>query len=251
MQTTRGTSLSDEGDKRGTSAEPSATDQHSDEGDKRGTSAEPSATDQHSDEGDKRGTSAEPSATDQQPANGRHRHLAALFGVALFVIAADLTSKIIVVAKLSDRAPIKLLGGLLTLEETRNPGAAFSIGTGATLLFGVVAIAVIFVILRTARRLFSGPWSIVLGLLLGGATGNLIDRVVRSPGVLRGYVVDWIRLPHFAVFNLADSSITIGGVLAVLLALSGRQLDGSIVRPSGKHAATVPPAADDPPETQS
>ena len=104
---------------------------------------------------------------------------------------------------------------------------AFSVGTGATLIFGVVAIAVIAVIVRTARRLFSRPWSIVLGLLLGGATGNLIDRVVRSPGVLRGYVVDWIRLPHFAVFNLADSAITVGGTLAVLLAMTGRQLDGS------------------------
>jgi signal peptidase II len=233
MQTTRGTSLSDEGDKRGTSAEPSATGQLSDEGDKRGTSAEPSAT------------------GESHVANGRRRHLGVLFGVAVFVIAADLISKIIVVAKLSDRAPLKLLGGLLTLEETRNPGAAFSIGTGATFLFGIVAIAVIVVILRTARRLFSRPWSIVLGLLLGGATGNLIDRLVRSPGVLRGHVVDWIRLPHFAVFNLADSSITIGGVLAVLLALSGRQLDGSVARPSGKAEAVVPPAPDERTETNS
>jgi signal peptidase II len=232
MQTTRGTSLSDEGDKRGTSAEPSATQEHSDEGDKRGTSAEPSA--------------GEP-----QAANGRRRHLGALFGVAIFVIAADVISKLLVVAKLSDRAPIKLLGGLVSLEETRNPGAAFSIGTGATLLFGVVAIAVIVVILRTARRLFSRPWSIVLGLLLGGATGNLIDRLVRSPGVLRGYVVDWIRVPHFAVFNLADSSITIGGVLAVLLALSGRQLDGSVVRPAAKVDGVGPPASDDAPEPRS
>src|SRR5665213_270038 len=135
MQTTRGTSLSDEGDKRGTSAEPSATSQQSDEGDKQGLSA----------------------AGEPQAVNARRRHLGVLFGVAIFVIAADLISKIIVVAKLSDRAPIRLLGGLLTLEETRNPGAAFSIGTGATFLFGVVAIAVIIVILRTARRLFSRP----------------------------------------------------------------------------------------------
>jgi signal peptidase II len=143
------------------------------------------------------------------------------------VIIADIVSKILVVANLSDHAPIKLLGGLITLEETRNPGAAFSVGTSATLIFGVVAIAVIAIIVRTARRLFSRPWSIVLGLLLGGATGNLIDRVLRSPGVLRGYVVDWIRVPHFAVFNVADSAITVGGTLAVLLAMSGRQLDGS------------------------
>jgi len=176
-----------------------------------------------------RGTSLAASAggSDQlEPA--RHRHVGVLIGVAIFVIAIDVISKVLVVAKLSNREPVRLLGGFLKLEETRNAGAAFSIGGGATFLFAFVAIGVIVVILRTARRLYSGPWAIVLGMLLGGATGNLIDRLVRSPGVFRGHVVDWIRLPHFAVFNLADSAITIGGVLAVLLALMGRQLDGSV-----------------------
>jgi lipoprotein signal peptidase len=183
----------------------------------------------------------------------RPRYVGVLLVVAGFVIAADVVSKLLVVAKLSDRSPVRLLGGLLTLEETRNPGAAFSIGTGSTFIFGIVAIAVIVVILRTARRLFSRPWAVVLGLLLGGATGNLIDRLVRSPGVMRGHVVDWIRLPHFdAVFNLADSAITIGGVLAVLLAMTGRQLDGSIARTArnADSAASppTPPPADEPTE---
>ncbi len=181
-----------------------------------------------------RGTSLNGPGANTQPGStlvvGRRRHLGVLFAVATFVVAADVISKIIVVAKLSGRAPVRLLDGLLTLDYTRNAGAAFSIGTGATYLFGIVAIAVIVVILRTSRRLFSRPWAVVLGLLLGGATGNLIDRLVRSPGVLRGHVVDWIQLPHFAVFNLADSAISIGGVLAVLLALMGRQLDGTVAR---------------------
>jgi signal peptidase II len=210
MQTTRGTSLDDEGDERGTSAEPSRTSQYRDEGDERGTSAEPSRTDVET----------------ETPR--RRRHLGVLFAVAAFVLAADMVSKIIVVAKLSGRPPVRLLHGFLTLDYTRNAGAAFSIGTGATYVFGIVAIGVILVILRTARRLFSTPWAVVLGLLLGGATGNLIDRLLRSPGVLRGHVVDWIQLPHFAVFNLSDSAISIGGVLAVLLALAGRQLDGTV-----------------------
>jgi signal peptidase II len=162
-----------------------------------------------------------------------------LLAVAGFVVTADVLSKLVVVAKLSDRAPIRLLGGLVKLEETRNAGAAFSVGGGSTIVFAVVAIVVIGVILRTARKLFSTPWALVLGLLLGGATGNLIDRVFRSPGVLRGQVVDWIRVPHFAVFNLADSAITIGGVLAVLLALLGRQLDGSVTPVVGKHAGAA------------
>jgi signal peptidase II len=152
-----------------------------------------------------------------------------LIGVAVFVLAIDVVSKIIVVATLSDRPPIRLLGGLIKLEETRNSGAAFSMGGGATAVFAAVALAVIVVILRTARKLYSGPWAIVLGMLLGGATGNLVDRIVRSPGVFRGGVVDWINLSHFAVFNLADSAITVGGVLAVLLALMGRQIDGKVV----------------------
>jgi signal peptidase II len=204
------------------------------------------------------GASTEPEST---VIAGRRRHLAVLLAVAAFVIAADVVSKIIVVAKLSGRAPVRLLDGLLTLDYTRNAGAAFSIGTGTTYLFGIVAIAVIVVILRTSRRLYSKPWAVVLGLLLGGATGNLIDRLLRSPGVLRGHVVDWIQLPHFAVFNLADSAISIGGVLAVLLALMGRQLDGSVARSQrtprsqqthGRHeingtaAAAPTPPADEP-----
>jgi signal peptidase II len=144
--------------------------------------------------------------------------------VAVFV--TDLVSKTIVVATLSDRAPIRLLGGLLTLRELRNSGAAFSIGTSVTVVFTLIALGVIVAILRTARRLRSIPWAITLGLLLGGATGNLGDRLFRSPGFLRGDVVDWIELPHWPVFNVADASIVCGGVLAVLLAARGISLDG-------------------------
>ncbi|HZC60011.1 MAG TPA: signal peptidase II [Streptosporangiaceae bacterium] len=142
------------------------------------------------------------------------------------VFVADLVSKTIVVATLSDRAPLRLLGGLLTLRELRNSGAAFSIGTSVTVVFTLIALGVIVAILRTARRLRSIPWAITLGLLLGGATGNLGDRLFRSPGFLRGDVVDWIELPHWPVFNVADASIVCGGVLAVLLAARGISLDG-------------------------
>jgi signal peptidase II len=145
--------------------------------------------------------------------------------VAVFV--ADLISKTIVVATLSDRAPLRLLGGLLTLRELRNSGAAFSIGTSVTVVFTLIALGVIVAILRTARRLRSIPWAITLGLLLGGATGNLGDRLFRSPGFLRGDVVDWIELPHWPVFNLADSAIVCGGVLAVLLSWRGIAVDGT------------------------
>jgi signal peptidase II len=155
-----------------------------------------------------------------------HRRIGMLVTIAVLVLALDLASKVIVVATLSDRAPIRLLGGFLTLRVDRNPGAAFSLGTSLTLVFSAIAITVIVVILRTSRRIRSMPWAITLGLLLGGATGNLADRIFRYPGVFRGYVVDWIQVPHWPVFNLADSAIVCGGILAVLLSVRGIRLDG-------------------------
>jgi len=175
----------------------------------------------------------------------RSSRLGVVLGVAVFVLAADIVSKVIVVATLSDRRclvgsfvpsppPVRLLGGVLTLCESRNPGAAFGIGgTSSTIVFTAIAVGVIIFIVRTARQINSLPWAIALGLLLGGATGNLTDRIFRSPGPLRGWVVDWIQLPHWPVFNLADSSITCGAVLMVLLAVQGRRLDGTRHGPGG------------------
>ncbi|WP_245667847.1 signal peptidase II [Actinomadura macra] len=150
-----------------------------------------------------------------------------LIVVALVALTADILSKITVVATLQDEEPIELLGGLLTLRETRNSGAAFSIGTGYTIVFTLIACGVVVAILRTARNLRSLPWAICLGLLLGGAIGNLIDRLLRAPAPFKGHVVDWIQVPHFPVFNLADSAIVCGGFLAVALAARGLQIDGT------------------------
>jgi signal peptidase II len=150
-----------------------------------------------------------------------------LLTTAALVLIADLVSKHIVVAKLSNHLPVIVIPHALTLTLTRNAGAAFSIGPGATLLFSAVAVAVVVVIARTARTLASRGWAIALGLLLGGALGNLVDRIFRSPGVFRGHVVDWIEFPHWPVFNLADSAIVIGGLLAALLVTRGIELDGS------------------------
>ena len=147
--------------------------------------------------------------------------------MAAFVLVADIVTKAIVVARMPDHAPIRLLGGLLTITLTRNGGAAFSIGTSMTIVFTAIAVGVIVYILRTARNLRSIGWAITLGLLLGGATGNLLDRIFRAPGPFQGHVVDWIQLPDWPVFNLADASIVCAGVLVVLLALRGIRLDGT------------------------
>ena len=155
------------------------------------------------------------------------RRIGILIGTALTVLGLDIVSKVIVVATLEGRLPVRTLGGFLTLLVSRNPGAAFSIGTSLTLVFSAIAVGVIVVILRTSRQIRSTAWAITLGLLLGGATGNLADRIFRFPGLFRGYVVDWIEVPHWPVFNLADSAIVCGGVLAVLLSARGIRLDGS------------------------
>jgi lipoprotein signal peptidase len=180
------------------------------------------------------------------------RRMGLLLAVAAIVLAADITSKVIVVAVLSDRPPLRLLGGLLTLRVSRNSGAAFSIGTSMTIVFTAIAVGVIIFILRTSRRIRSVPWAIMLGLLLGGATGNLTDRLFRSPGPLRGWVVDWIQVPHWPVFNLADSAIVCGCVLAAVLAARGLRLDGTRLesargRRGGSGAAPASQASAGPP----
>ena len=157
----------------------------------------------------------------------RPRRVWLLLAVAVFVIAADVISKAVVVARMPGHPPIRLLGGLLTITYTRNGGAAFSIGTSMTIVFTAIALGVVVYILRAARNLRSIGWAIALGLLLGGATGNLLDRIFRAPGAFQGHVIDWIELPHWPVFNLADSAIVCAGVLIVLLALRGIRLDGT------------------------
>jgi signal peptidase II len=180
-------------------------------------------------------------APSQARPRARPRRIGLLIGMAAFVIAADAISKAIVVAKMADRvAPIRLLGGLLTITYTRNGGAAFSIGTSMTVVFTLIAAAVIVYVLRAARNLRSIGWAVALGLLLGGATGNLLDRIFRAPAPFQGHVVDWIQLPHWPVFNLADSSICCAGVLVVLLALRGIRLDGTKAVGSGGSADAEP-----------
>ena len=172
----------------------------------------------------------EPPAAGDVPAGATLRAQLTLALVAGVAAAADVVTKLIVVAELSDRPPVELLGGVVQLTETRNPGAAFSVGTSATWVFTVVAVAVVVAILMAARRIRSLWWAVSLGLLLGGAVGNLVDRVFRSPAVLRGHVVDWIDIGWWPVFNLADPAIVAGGALAVLLSLRGIELSGRKAR---------------------
>ncbi|MFC9931827.1 signal peptidase II [Streptomyces sp. NPDC127190] len=153
--------------------------------------------------------------------------MTALLVAAALTYAVDLGSKLVAVSRWEGREPVALAGRVVTLQVFRNAGAAFSSGQAFTVVFTAISVAVVLVITRVARRLHSFPWAVALGLLLGGALGNLTDRIFRAPGVFRGHVVDFISVEHFAVFNLADSAIVCGGALVVLLSFLGTSLDGS------------------------
>lgn len=155
--------------------------------------------------------------------------------LAALVLAADVVTKVVVVAQLEGREPVAVLGGLVYLQVLRNPGAAFSLATGYTWVITIIVIAVVVVIVRVARRLRSVGWAVSLGLVLGGALGNLIDRMLRSPGPFQGHVVDFVSVfapdgRAFPVFNVADSAVVCGGILLVLLALLGYEPDGTRTR---------------------
>ena len=171
-------------------------------------------------------------ASGAPPAAPHRRGLIIVLAVtAILVIGLDQLTKTLAVDRLSGREPIPIVDGLVRLNLTRNAGAAFSLATGTTWVFTLIAGVVIVVIMRTARRLGSRWWAVALGLLLGGAVGNLLDRLFRAPGVGRGHVVDFLELPHWPVFNIADSSIVTAAVIIAWLGLRGVGVDG---RPAGE-----------------
>ncbi|WP_308115653.1 signal peptidase II [Rhodococcus sp. BP-241] len=150
-----------------------------------------------------------------------------LFAVAAVVLALDLLTKIVAVAVIEPGRPIEIIGDTVTLRMVRNAGAAFSMATGMTWLLTLVAVAVVVGVIRIGRTLRSGWWAVGLGLVLGGALGNLIDRFFRSPGPLQGHVVDFVSIGWWPVFNVADSSIVCGAVLLVIITLFGIEPDGT------------------------
>lgn len=149
--------------------------------------------------------------------------------VAVPIYVADQVTKAWATANLVSDQPRQLVGSLLQLNLTYNSGAAFSIGTGSTVVLTAIASSVVVFVLIMARRLGSMGWALALGLLLGGALGNLTDRMLRAPGPGRGQVVDFLQLPNFPVFNIADSAIVSAAVLIALLSFRGISVDGTRV----------------------
>lgn len=140
-----------------------------------------------------------------------------IFSLAWIIFVLDFLTKSWAISFLAGHSDIHLIGSFLTLTFVKNSGAAFGIATGATILLSLFAIGVGATILRYAAMVNSRGWIVVMGLVLGGIMGNLTDRIFRSPGFLRGHVIDWIAIPHWPVFNIADSAIFIATGIAMIL----------------------------------
>jgi len=155
------------------------------------------------------------------------RAIFALVTVALAVFACDQITKYFVVENLTLGEPVPVLGNVLYFVFVKNPGAAFSLASGATWIFSIAASLVTVLIIFFARRIRSLTWAIMFGMLLGGTLGNLADRLLREPSFGLGHVVDFIRVAGFpAVFNIADSFIVASMGLFIILTIRGVGLDG-------------------------
>jgi signal peptidase II len=143
--------------------------------------------------------------------------------ITSLIFTLDLISKDWATNYLQFRAPVKVIGDFLQLTYGTNPGAGFSFATDATALLSSLKLCVAVLIIYYMRKVTNRSWAIGLALLLGGVLGNLWDRVIRPPGFWRGEVVDWIALPNWPIFNIADSSIVVAGFLLTIFAMRNIQ----------------------------
>jgi len=152
-----------------------------------------------------------------------------LASTAAVAVAADQTTKAVALAALDDGATRPVIEGVLHWTLQRNPGAAFGIFQRAPALFTVLAIGIVVFILAIAPRVKDNLNGVALGLVLGGALGNLTDRLFRPPGPFRGRVIDFIDFRIWPTFNLADVAVVVG---AGLLAIASFRADREAARPA-------------------
>ncbi|HEY3531281.1 MAG TPA: signal peptidase II [Nocardioides sp.] len=174
-----------------------------------------------------RGTSLSSTDPAEHPTTPSTRHRLLFVLVALAAYAVDLGTKLLAVAHLDPNDPVEVVGDLLRLDLVRNPGAAFSTGTSYTLILTAIAVIAAGVVIRFGRRLGDRIWAIALGMLLAGVCGNLTDRIFREPSFLRGHVVDFLELPHWPVFNVADMLIDAAVVLIIIQTWRGIGITGA------------------------
>ncbi|QPZ40242.1 signal peptidase II [Paramicrobacterium chengjingii] len=156
------------------------------------------------------------------------RALSVLVTVAVLWVGFDQFTKYLVVTNLHENERVAVFGDVLQFVFVRNSGAAFSFASGATWIFSLLATGVVIAIIVMARRIRSVRWGLVIGLLLGGVLGNLLDRYFREPSFGLGHVVDFISTPWMipAIYNVADIGICVAMALFILLTVLGVGLDG-------------------------
>ena len=167
--------------------------------------------------------------TTNDDTGARPRRFVLLLLVALTAILVDLATTQWVLSTFSEGESVDVIGSFLQFTLVFNTGAAFSLGTGYTWVFTIIASCVVLAIAYIGRRVRSVWWGVTLGLMMGGAAGNLVDRFFRDPAPFHGAVVDFIRLPNYPVFNIADSCVVVGAILVVVLTFKGLGMDGEIV----------------------
>ncbi|WP_354506504.1 signal peptidase II [Oerskovia enterophila] len=191
-------------------------------------------------EGGADGTSAAPTAAVPGRATVSSKRLVLWVAVlAALVILVDQATKIWAVAKLEGEPTIELLGRWLHLTFIRNEGAALGIGSGYTWILTIVVTVVVVFILRSMRKIGSRGWAVALGLLLGGALGNLIDRIFRAPGVAQGHVVDFIGYGDLFIGNVADIAVVGAAVMIAILSIQGIGIDGQRHSGEGEPASAA------------
>ncbi|AJR18358.1 signal peptidase II [Pimelobacter simplex] len=177
-----------------------------------------------------------PGTAGSRPLLAAPRAWALFLSVAVLVVVVDQVAKVLAVRHLTGEPDVEVVGEILQLHLTYNPGAAFSLGTRFTVVLSCLAITATLVVLWVSRRVVSPLWAVALGLLLAGIDGNLIDRLFRAPSPFRGHVVDFLMLPNWPIFNVADMSINVGVALILLQVFRGVGLDGQRVEKPQKGA---------------
>ncbi len=183
------------------------------------------------------GESGEPAGAGPQSPLNPPRRLRLLLSVAAVVLSLDIVTKVLAVKLLPPGQPVSIIGDTVTWTLVRNSGAAFSMATGYTWMLTVIATCVVVGIFWMGRRLVSPWWAVGLGMILGGAMGNLVDRFFRSPGPLRGHVVDFLSVGWWPVFNVADPAVVGGAILLVVLSVFGYDFDTAGRRKAGGDTA--------------
>jgi signal peptidase II len=152
----------------------------------------------------------------QGPHSGRPRSGLAL-AIVLGVVVLDVLTKVWAVHELAD-GPVGIIGDSVDFRLARNTGGAFSLFQAFTPLLALLALGVAFFLVRAVRRAEDTLMVVALALVLGGSIGNLLDRLFRAPGFMRGAVIDFVHVSEWPTFNVADSAITIGAILLVIWA---------------------------------